>query len=161
MRSFSSNVVIGIISNLIFALISYIVEPYFEWNIQIPLWACFTIMAGLVLLIWIFYYGIRQYRIHKAIKTYNYGTFGNSYLYKWDYVKNPSGIYGYEPINIQIAESRTEPNDSNTLVFTRTHPVKEQKIKIFIRLTLMWMVEKSQKERLQPVIEYLHWTEQK
>lgn len=160
MKSFSVSICIGTISNAIFAIIMYSIKKYFDWDIQIPLWICFTIISGVILTLWIFYYSTKQYKIHKAIKSFNYSSFGNSYLYKWEYVKNPNGIYGYEPINIQIVESHTHIDTPNHHVYTMSgHSVSEHKIKLIIRLTLMWLVEESSREKIQPILEYLHMTE--
>lgn len=162
MKKFSNSICIGVISNIVFAIISFVVKEHFNQEIQIPLWICFIIAAGIIIVCWIINYGIKQYRIHKAISSFNYGTFGNSYLYKWEYVKNPNGIYGYEPINIQVAESRTHINTPNHQVYYMSgHSVDEQKIKIIIRLTLIWIVEKNSRKKIQPILEHLHWTENK
>lgn len=59
----------------------------------------------------------KEFRIRKVIKEFTYGRFGDSFCYKWEYMKNNDGIYGYEPVNIQLAESRTIPEDGTVKVF--------------------------------------------
>ena len=161
MKKFSNSICIGVISNIVFAIISFVVKEHFNQEIQIPLWICFIIAAGIIIVFRVVNYGIKQYRIRKALSSYTYGAFGHSCSYKWEYVKNPNGIYGYEPVNIQIAESQTSIDTPNHKVFRFTHFVDEQKIKLIIRLTLMYMVEKKSQKEIYPILEYLHWTEKK
>ena len=159
MKHFFENIGIGLISNIVFAGLTFWGQNYFKWDFQIPLWLCFIIAAGIILIEKIVRYCIRACRIRNAISTYNYGYFGNSYLYKWEYVKNPNGLYGYEPINIQIAESKTLMDKPNTMVFRAGHYVEESKIRLIIRLSLIWMVERDSREKIQPILDYLHSTE--
>ena len=161
MKKFFENIGISIVSNIIFAVVAYLLQEKFDWNLQIPLWLCFVIAAGAIFIKKMVCSCIRQYKIYNAIKTFTQGYFGNSYRYKWEYVKNPNGLYGYEPINIQVAESHTIPDPSNTKVYIMGHSVEEQKIKLMIRLTLIGQVEEGFKEKIQPILDYLHWTEEK
>lgn len=161
MKKIWKNIGIGIVSNIIFAVVAYLLQEKFDWNLQIPLWLCFIIAASIILVEKIVRYCIRKCRIRKAISTYNYGCFGNSYLYKWKYVKNPKGLYGYEPIGIQVAESKTSIDTPNNIVYHAGHNVDESKIKLIIRLSLIGSVEKNSKEKIQPILDYLHWTEEK
>ena len=157
MKKYIENIGINLITTLILAVVSYL----YKWNIYIPLWLCFIFIAFVILIEKISHYIIKQYRIRKAISSYTYGAFGHSCSYKWEYVKNPNGIYGYEPVNIQIAESQTSIDTPNHKVFRFTHFVDEQKIKLIIRLTLMYMVEKKSQKEIYPILEYLHQTERK
>ena len=161
MKQFFENIGIGLISNIVFAGLTFWGQNYFKWDFQIPLWLCFIIAAGIILVEKIVRYCIKKYRVWKAISTYNYGYFGNSYLYKWQYVRNPNGLYGYEPINIQVAESQTSIDNPKIKVYHAGHDVDEQKIRLMIRLTLIWIVEKDSREKIQPILEHLNYTEKK
>lgn len=161
MKQFFENIGIGLFSNVVLAGLTFLGQNYFDWNLQIPLWLCFIIAASIILVEKIVRYYIRKCRIRKAISTYNYGCFGNSYLYKWEYVKNPKGLYGYEPIGIQVADSKTSIDTPNNIVYHAGHDVDESKIKLIIRLSLIGLVEKNSKEKIQPILDYLHWTEEK
>lgn len=159
MKQFLENIGIGLFSNVVLAGLTFLGKNYFNWDFQIPLWLCFIIAASIILVEKTVRFCIKKYRIHKAITTYNYGYFGSSYLYKWEYVKNPNGLYGYDPINIHIAESKTSIDNPNTIVFNAGHDVDESKIRLMIRLSLICLVEKKSREKIQPILNYLHSTE--
>lgn len=99
----------------------------------------------------------KKYRIRKVIKEFTYGRFGDSFCYKWEYVKSKGGIYGYEPVNIQLAESRTIPEDDSVKVFIFGHAVEESKLKWLIKSTVYSLVEKD--EEILPFLKYFYDTE--
>lgn len=99
----------------------------------------------------------KKYRIRKTIKEFTYGRFGDSFCYKWEYMKCKGGIYGYEPVNIQLAESRTIPEDGMVKVFTFGHAVEESKLRLLIKFTVYYLVEKN--EGILSFLKYFYDTE--
>lgn len=72
-------------------------------------------------------------------------------------MKSKDGIYGYEPVNIQLVESRTIPEDDTVKVFTFCHAVEEFKLKWLIKSTVYSLVEKD--EEILPFLKYFYDTE--
>lgn len=145
----------GIVGSLIAALLFSLLEK--NGKIELQYWQGCLILFFCFLLPPCVQDIYKKYRIRKVIKEFTYGCFGNSFSYKWEYVKSKDGIYGYEPVNIQIAESRTIPEDSTTKVFVFCHAIDEPKLKLLIKATVYSCVEKN--EEIEPLLKYLYDTE--
>lgn len=90
----------------------------------------------------------------KAISTYNYGYFGKTYLYKWQYLRKSNGIYGHEAYNIKIKESQSKPN-----FLLCGHNIKNDVLKRFIQVQIVWMMNKKIQPYLLPALQYLNFTQ--
>lgn len=145
----------GIGASLIAALLLYLLEE----DSKIELWY----WQGCLILFFCFLFPsfgrdiYKKYRIRKVIKEFTYGRFGDSFCYKWEYVKSKGGIYGYEPVNIQLAESRTMPEDGTVKVFIFGHAVEESKLRLLIKFTVYYLVEKD--EEILSFLKYIYDTE--
>lgn len=130
----------GIGASLIAALLLYLLEK--DSKIELRYW------QGCLILFFCFLFPsfvrdiYKKYRIRKVIKEFIYGRFGDSFCYKWEYIKSKDGIYGYEPVNIQLAESKTIPEDGTVKVFTFGHAVEESKLRLLIKFIVYYLVEK-------------------
>lgn len=62
-----------------------------------------------------------------------------------------------EPVNIQLAESRTIPKDGTIKIFTFGHAVEASKLKLLIEFTVYYLVEKD--EEVLPFLKYFYDTE--
>lgn len=145
----------GIGASLIGALLLYFLEK--GSKIELQYWEGGLILFFCFLLPFCGRDIYKKYRIRKVIKEFTYGRFGDSFCYKWEYVKNKDGIYGYEPVNIQLAESRTIPEDGTVKVFTFGHAVEESKLRLLIKFTVYYLVEKD--EEVLPFLKYFYDTE--
>lgn len=153
------SILISVISGLITAVIVFILEKTQVLNISIPLWIYLTltcVVFGIVLLV---LFIINFFRIKKIINTFTESSFGDSYVYTWEYKrgKGKYSVYGYEPYKIQLKRPLSEMNNEHTITFG--HEVPEETIKMFIQLELIIMVDKRIGNTLLPVLEYLNWTE--
>lgn len=146
---------VSICCSLIAALLLYLVGK--EDRIELQYW------QGCLILFFCFLFPLciqelnKKYRIRKTIKEFTYGRFGDSLEYKWEYVKSEGGIYGYEPVNIQLAGSKTIPENSHVKVFTFGRALDESKLKLLIKSTVYYCVERD--EEILPFLEYLYRTE--
>ena len=77
----------------------------------------YQISVGLIILILgvsiLFSWAYKQMRIYYYIKKYTTGSFGDSHLYKWQWVKTPHyfNVYGYVPDRIEVVEpAKLNPN---------------------------------------------------
>ena len=96
-------------SGVVCSVITMIPLAFLKFKMDLYLWQLF----GIIILCFIVYayisYSLKRRRISRVIKSFTYSRFGNSYCYKWEYIKSQEGVYGYEPVNIQLAESKTIP----------------------------------------------------
>ena len=154
-KFFSNQWFVGICCSLIGALLLYLVGK--EDRIELKYW------QGCLILFFCFLFPLciqelnKKYRIRKTIKEFTYGRFGDSLVYKWEYVKSEGGIYGYEPVNIQLAESKTIPENSHVKVFTFGHALDESKLKLLIKFTIYYFVEKD--EEILPFLKDIYKAE--
>ena len=104
-------------------------------------------------------YVIKYTKIQKVLKEYKEGSFGDSYIYTWEYKKGNGkySIYGYEPCGIRLSRPLSELNNEHTITYG--HEVSEENIKRIIQLSIFAMVDKTAKEKLMPTIDYLLYTE--
>lgn len=152
-------IIIGVVSSLIASGIMYSITKQLLWNLSLPIWLWLVISFGLVLLIYIIRVVIRQYRIYNLISEFTEGRFGDSCTYTWSYKRSSHGkyrAYGYEATNIQMKKQK---RDNNVFDLANGHEVPEETIKMFIQLILIANIDKKMEEKLKPVLEYLHWTE--
>ena len=54
---------------------------------------------------------------------------------------------------------KKQKRDNNVFDLANGHEVPEETIKMFIQLILIANIDKKMEEKLRPVLEYLHWTE--
>lgn len=146
----------GICLYLITTALGYLLTS--EEKLEFRFWQCAVFLLFWILIPPCIQTIYKNYRIRKIIKEYTYGRFGNSFCYKWEYAKSRNGIYGYEPVNIQLAESKTVPEGSHVKVFSFGYAVSEQKLKLLIKFTVYCLVEK--KEEILPFLKYLYDTEE-
>lgn len=155
-RSFIS----GIFSSLIASGIIYFFTKEWLWNYNLPLWIWLSITVGIYLIYKLILYIIFKSRLNNIISEYKEGTIGDSFPYTWEYKKSkgPYSIYGYEPYNIKIKEETKESlSKSNTYV--RGHDVREEALKRFIQVQIVWMMNKNLQAYLLPTLEYLNYTQ--
>lgn len=145
----------GVGASLIAAGLLYLLEN--ESKIELQYWQGCLILFFCFLLPPFVRDIYKEFRIRKVIKEFTYGRFGDSFCYKWEYMKCKGGIYGYEPVNIQLAESRTIPEDGTVKVFTFGHAVEESKLRLLIKFTVYYLVEKD--EEVLPFLKYFYDTE--
>lgn len=153
-------IIIGIVSSLIASGIMYFITKQLLWNLALPIWLWLVISLGIVLLIYIIRIAIREYRVYNLITEFTEGRFGDSFVYTWRYKRSKNGFYsayGYEATDIHTKKPLDEMN--NDRVHTCGHEVPEETIKMFIQLILIANIDKKMEEKLRPVLEYLHWTE--
>lgn len=153
-RTIAIGTVSGLIASGILKLISTL------WEITLQSWLWFAITAGTVILLFVIWLVIRKSRIHKFLSEFKECSLGNSYVYTWDYKqsrKSRYSAYGYEATNIRTKEPLHEMNHGNKYTFG--HEVPEETIKIFIQLYMIASIDKTMREKLKPILEYLNWLE--
>lgn len=158
-NNLATNILIGIGSGLVTNLILFVLSKYHVLNVTLPLWIYLIITClgyGILVLV---LYVIKYNKIQKVLKEFKEGSFGDSYVYTWEYKKSNGkySIYGYEPCSIRLTRPLSELNNEHTITYG--HEVPEETIKMFIQLVVISNVEKRLRNNLIPVIEYLNWTE--
>ena len=155
-RSFIS----GIFSSLIASGIIYFFTKEWLWNYNLPLWIWLSITVGIYLIYKLILYIIFKSRLNNIISEYKEGTIGDSFPYTWEYKKStgPYSIYGYEPYNIKIKEE-TKENLSKPNTYVCGHDVREEALKRFIQVQIVWMMNKNLQAYLLPTLEYLNYTQ--
>lgn len=155
-RSFIS----GIFSSLIASGIIYFFTKEWLWNYNLPLWIWLSITVGIYLIYKLILYIIFKSRLNNIISEYKEGTIGDSFPYTWEYKKSkgPYSIYGYEPYNIKIKEE-TKESLSKPNTYVRGHDVREEALKRFIQVQIVWMMNKNLQAYLLPTLEYLNYTQ--
>lgn len=151
---------ISVIAGLVVECLSRLLFNKSLLSIQVPLWCWLVISIGIVFLYCIIHHLIQQHRIKEIVNEFTECTFGDSYVYTWDYKRTKHGRYsafGYEATNVRTKKPLAEMN--NERVHTCGHEVPEETVKLFIQLILIASVEKKKGKQLMPVLEYLHWTE--
>lgn len=156
--NYLKDIIIGIIGGLITFCITTLLTKI--WTIQLPLWLSFVLLVGILIFCYTTRYIILIYRVKRMISEFTEGALGDSFIYTWKYKKSSNGrysAYGYEPTDIHIKRSLSDVNSVG--VYTCGHEVPEDKIRLFIQLTIIININKEMKEKLLPLLEYLHWTE--
>lgn len=153
-------IIIGVVSGLISSGIFYALTKQFLWNVSLPLWVWLSITAGTLLLIFAIKAIIRKWRIYNFISEFTEYSFGDSYVYTWNYKRSKHGRYrafGYEATNIRTKTPLGEMNNCGIITFG--HEVPEETIKMYIQLVMIANIDKKIGETLGPVLEYLNWIE--
>lgn len=158
-NNLATNILIGIGSGLVTNLILFVLSKYHVLNVTLPLWVYLIITClgyGIFVLV---LYVIKYNKIQQVLKEYKEGSFGDSYVYTWEYKKSKGkySIYGYEPCSIRLMRPLSELNNEHTITYG--HEVSEENIKRIIQLSIFAMVDKTAKEKLMPTIDYLLYTE--
>lgn len=160
MKDTIKGIIIGVVSSLIASGIIYGVTEKLLWNIHLPLWSWLALTLLIILAFYLIKHLIFLYKVRDIISQYTEGSFGDSYVYTWEFKRNKKGrysVYGYEATKIALKKPLSELN--NEYAFTYGHEVPEHIIKMMIQLTLISMMEKRLGILLQPTLEYLHWIE--
>ena len=153
-------IIIGVVSGLITSGIVYTITKQFIWELSFPLWIWLIVTSGILALIYLARIVIRKYRVYNLVSELNEGVFGDSFVYSWRFKRGKNGIYsvyGYEATDIHTKKPLYEMN--NDRVHTGGHEVPEETIKMFLQLILIANINKKMGEKLKPILEYLHWTE--
>lgn len=156
--NYLKNIILGITASLITSCITSTLTKI--WDIQLPLWMSLIALVGVLVLGYATHYIILWYRVKKIISEFTESAFGDSFIYTWKYKKSSNGrysAYGYEPTEIRTKKPLSEMN--NERVYTFGHEIPEDTIKLFIQLIIITNVDKKMGEKLSPLLEYLHWTE--
>ena len=153
-------IVIGVISSLIASGIIYFFTKEWLWNYNLPLWIWLSITVGIYLIYKLTQYIIFKWRLDNIISEYKEGTIGDSFPYTWEYKKSkgPYSIYGYEPYNIKIKEE-TKESLSKPNTYVCGHDVREEALKRFIQVQIVWMMNKKIQPYLLPTLQYLNYTQ--
>ncbi len=98
------SLLVSVISGLITTVIIFILEKTQVLNVSIPLWLYLTltcVVFGIVLFVLSI---INYFHIQKITNTFKESSFGDSYVYTWEYKrgKGKYSVYGYEPYKIQL-----------------------------------------------------------
>lgn len=153
------SILTGVVSSLIAAGICWFTSEKLLWCLSIPLWMWLIVTLIVAIVIILVCSIVKKHRITQAISEYKEGTFGDSYEYTWEYRKSngPYSVYGYEPYQIRTKRPVAELNNEHTITYG--HEVFEDNIKRIIQITIICMVDKKMKDKLQPTLEYLHYIE--
>ena len=153
-------IIIGVISSLIASGVVYIFTKELLWNYNLPLWIWLSITVGIYLIYKLTLYIIFKWRLNNILSEYKEGAIGDSFPYTWEYKKSkgPYSIYGYEPYNIKIKEE-TKEYLSKPNTYVCGHDVREEALKRFIQVQIVWMMNKKIQPYLLPTLQYLNFTQ--
>lgn len=139
---------IGLLEILFSIPSSYITYPT-------PLWMTVLIIGIVILLPYLW----KRLRILYYIKNYTFDSFGDSYQYKWCWVKTSDkfNVYGYFPIRIDVMDNTTL--DPNIPVIDCVHHYIHNKalLEEYIMICLYHKVENTKQTSL--FVQQLHCLE--
>jgi len=152
-------IIIGVFSSLIAAGIIYIITKYSTiWSIMLPLWLWIVITTISLLFLSIGYIIVYKLRVRKLVFEFTEGSFGNSYVYTWNYKRSKDSKYsafGYEAIDIHTKTHLSEMN--NEKVLTYGHQVPEETIKMCVQLFLIAKIDKRIGKDFSSILDYMSW----
>ena len=152
-------IIIGVFSSLIAAGIIYITTKYSTiWSMMLPLWLWIVITMVSLLFLSIGYFIVNKLRFRKLVFEFTEGSFGNSYVYTWNYKRSKDSKYsafGYEATDIHTKIPLSEMN--NEKVFTYGHQVPEETIKLCIQLLLIAKIDKRIGKDITSLLDYMSW----
>lgn len=152
---------IGVISSLIASgIVNFFFTKEWLWNYNLPIWIWLSITVGIYLIYKLTLYIIFKWKLNNILSEYKEGGIGDSFQYTWEYKKSKDkfSVYGYEPYNIKIKEETKENlSKPNTLVCG--HDLKEDVLKRFIQVQIVWRMNKKVQSYLLPILEYLNYTQ--